>query len=1272
VLSGEVVGDRFEIERVAGAGGMGLVYRARDRLTGQRVALKTLHSEDPETRERFLREARVLADLHHPGVVSYVAHGIAGGGDLYLAMEWLEGEDLARRLSREGLTAGESLLLARRVAAALGAAHARGVVHRDVKPSNLFLPGGVVDHVKVLDFGVARALGGTSAMTRTGVVVGTPGYMSPEQVAGHHVDARADVFALGCVLFECLTGRPAFVAEHALALLAKIMVEEAPRLPEGLAPAGTSALLARMLAKEPAARPRDGAEVLVELEREGERVPETATLQARPASLTSAEQRWISVLLVRFNEPSGSSPFAATAALPTPAIHGVAARHGARAVELADGSMFLSVPGNAASDQATRAARCALALRRLLPGARMALATGRADVSVAQPVGQIIDRCARLLTVARAEEIRLDDITRGLLDTHFEVAQDDAGLSLGAERTDGARTLLGRPTKCVGREKELAALEGMHAECVADAVARAVLVVAPPGVGKSRLGREFLASVTGHGPLEIWSAGGDQLSAGSPLALVAELVRRAAAVLDDGPAAEQRGRLVARLARSLSGPELVRAGEFLGELVGLPTTEAPSPQLRAARNDARIMGDHVLAAWERWVAAECEARPLLIVIDDLHWGDLPSVKFIDAALRRLRDRPLMVVAMARPEVHALFPRLWSEREVQEIRLAGLTRRASERLIKQVLGEDVAPELVGALVERADGNAFFLEELIRASRDGGVATAPESVLAMVQARLEKLDPEARRVLRAASVFGNRFRVEAVEALLGGGGRRAQAWVDALVGEEVVERDRATPGDAAYVFRHGLVREAAYGTLTPRDREVGHRLAAVWLEARGERDALVLAEHFERGGEGVRAAQCFRAAAEQALQGSDLEGCVALAERGAGCGATGVLLGELRSVGANALAWLGDWPRSEACAEEALALLPPGNPAFYDAAAAMVFTTASSGNPSAFLKSLQALQQTEQSREPSGNEAFGVATVCTTLYFIGQREMARAFLDRLERLDEAVVAQDPGVGGWIDHARVVRATYEQRDPFLGLTLGRRSDARLGEVGDRRYTYGRQANIVALLIALGAFEEASLVAEAALAGAEREGVTIMANWLRTVLGEAQLRLGHPAEARVTLAEAVRGADSIGDFTCRGACLAFLARVDLVAGELATARERCDEASGLLMGCLTMRAAALATSARLRLQAGDLAGAREEAIEAHSLLGTSGARPQDEGWIELTYAEVLEAGGDAGGARAVVAAAATRLRALAATVWDDVLRAGMLERVEENARLLAWDARG
>lgn len=258
--SGDGFANRFEIERLAGSGGMGTVYRARDKLSGQPVALKLLHGQADDLQksdaERFAREAQILSTLRHPGIVAHVAHGQTLQGQRFLAMEWLDGEDLAQRLARGPLPLGEALTLIQRVATALAFAHQRGVIHRDIKPTNLFLPGGDIRRVKILDFGIARRLTAATAITRTGVVLGTPEYMAPEQVRGErNLTPAADIFSLGCILYECLAGSPPFVAEHMMAVLVCILFEEpapiAQRRP-GI-PEPVSALLAGMLAKSTAA-----------------------------------------------------------------------------------------------------------------------------------------------------------------------------------------------------------------------------------------------------------------------------------------------------------------------------------------------------------------------------------------------------------------------------------------------------------------------------------------------------------------------------------------------------------------------------------------------------------------------------------------------------------------------------------------------------------------------------------------------------------------------------------------------------------------------------------------------------------------------------------------------------------------------------------------------------------------------------------------------------------------------------------------------------------
>ncbi|MBZ5712234.1 serine/threonine-protein kinase, partial [Nannocystis pusilla] len=273
--AGTLFANRFEIDRVAGSGGMGVVYRARDRVSGEWVALKLLQAgvAGPDDAARFTREARLLAELRHPGIVGYVDHGRTPEGQRFLAMEWLEGEDLGRRLVRGRLPLPDCVALLRRIADALACAHRSGVVHRDLKPSNVFLIDGELARAKLLDFGIARRLSASHVLTATGRVIGTPEYMAPEQARGaRDLTPAADLFSLGCIFYECLTGHSPFGAEHLAAVLVRILFEAPAPLAErrpGL-PAPLVRLVDRLLAKDPAQRLPDAAALHAELAALGE------------------------------------------------------------------------------------------------------------------------------------------------------------------------------------------------------------------------------------------------------------------------------------------------------------------------------------------------------------------------------------------------------------------------------------------------------------------------------------------------------------------------------------------------------------------------------------------------------------------------------------------------------------------------------------------------------------------------------------------------------------------------------------------------------------------------------------------------------------------------------------------------------------------------------------------------------------------------------------------------------------------------------------------
>lgn len=226
---GETVAARYRLLSVLGVGGMGAVFSAEHLITGRGVALKRIHpwlARDAGVRERFLLEARAGAGLGHPGIADVLDAGFDAEGAPYLVFELLEGEDLSQAILGRRVPPVLLLEYLEELLGALGAAHAAGFVHRDVKPANVFVlraPDGET-RVKLLDFGVVRALiRGGPGLTRAGAAVGTPWYMSPEQIAGDPVDARADLWAVAVVLFYGLVGRLPFTAQNAPALAAQLL-----------------------------------------------------------------------------------------------------------------------------------------------------------------------------------------------------------------------------------------------------------------------------------------------------------------------------------------------------------------------------------------------------------------------------------------------------------------------------------------------------------------------------------------------------------------------------------------------------------------------------------------------------------------------------------------------------------------------------------------------------------------------------------------------------------------------------------------------------------------------------------------------------------------------------------------------------------------------------------------------------------------------------------------------------------------------------------------
>ncbi|PTL81267.1 serine/threonine-protein kinase [Vitiosangium sp. GDMCC 1.1324] len=1287
LLENTVIAGRFTLSALVGHGGMGFVYRAVDAHSGQSVALKLLHAESAEALHRFSREAAMLAELRHPGIVSYVAHGQSEEGQPFLAMQWLEGEDLARRLARQPLSLQESLSLLRSAAEALDAAHQCGIIHRDLKPSNLFLHHGRPEDVVLLDFGLARYLRPSTSLTGSEVVLGTPGYIAPEQALGRAPLTRsADIFSLGCVLYECLTGKAPFTAPHFVAALAKILFTQPeslrslrPELPESLI-----ALVEHMLTKEPAQRPPDVASllrVLEALDSPRETGTSTARVPRAPGpGLLQGEQRLVSVLLAAPSATSGPSsgqPESWDSLRDT--LRNLLSSQAVQVEQLADGALVATLVAmhGSASDPAVLAARCALLIQERWPGAAVVLTTGRLESG--RPVGEAVDRAGQLLrqlegaSPEAATPVLLDEVTAGLLGPGFQLTRARSGVfqlqgeQLGA---DESRPLLGRPTPCVGREQELALLELAFGTCVLESAAQAVLVRAPAGMGKSRLRHEFMRRLEREGHQALVLLGrGDPMSAGSADGLLGHALRRLCGVTGAEPLEVRRTRLLQRLSRHLPAPQAQEVAEFLGELCGIPFPDEHSPRLRAARGNPQLLSNQLGRVLVTFLRAECAHHPVLLMLEDLHWGDGLTVRLVDEVLRELAEQPLMVLALSRPDAEQLPPAL-GIRWTQKLSLRGLQSRAATRLVREVLGPETPDALIERLVEQAAGNPLFLEELIRGEAEARGGTAPETVLAMLQARLGRLEPRARQVLLAASFLGRSFWDGGVSALLGEECSRPklEGWLEHLVALELVEPQPTSrfPGHLEYRFRHALVRDAAQGLVPDADKPRAHALTGQWLEQAGESDPQVLAEHFRLGQRPERAIHFYTLAAEHHFERNDMRGLERCMAAALALEPRGEQEARLKALQATAAFWMDDFATMSTLGRAVLPHLRAGSTQWCRLMGGLCLGIGQSEKEH-LLALFRLLMEAEP--EPEARSAYALA-LCfmssMTFYFGAMREY-QACIERMERTGQDVIAQDGIVRGWMYSHFCFRDFHLTNSPWKALGWIQRAEKSFQEVGEQRNTVAVHIWAARALQALGDTEGAVGRLRHGLALALRGGRRFTLAHARESLAivlAASPEPAHQQEARTLLHGAV---DEQSPNRVRlGSTLLVLARLAENEGNLDEALSRARRACEVLEPFVPYLLPARGALGAVLLAKGRAAEARREVESAlGQLAGVGGEGFARVGLLQVLAEACFALGDTATGERALREALAC-VRSRAEEIPEEAIRERYLTRVPENARVL------
>ncbi|QRN96973.1 protein kinase [Archangium violaceum] len=877
-------GRRFQVLESLGGGGMGQVFRAWDAQLRREVALKFLLPRAPSDDEEQLisllrKEARAVAQLAHANIVRLfdVSEWREAAWEPrvpFLVMEYLEGESLSAVLRREQrLAPRHALELLAGIAAGLAHAHEHHVIHRDLKPGNVFVTR--QGEVKLLDFGLAWLLAERDAPGLDLPTAGTPAYMAPEQWRGGRQDERTDLWAAGIVLYEMLTGAPPYPSDSLPELRERVLSDEPvppvrerrPELPRELEP-----LVSTLLAKAPERRYQTARELGEELreleERWGARgqAPRPPAPERRQVTLVSLRLTGAGLARALDTEDVGEWE---------EAFHQrceelVQQRGGSIALYLGDEVLACFGYPVASEEDSRSAVQVGLALAREALAVKVGIHTGRVTLGGQGPEdrgralamrGEAPKVASWLAGLAEPHTVLVSEATWSLVRGTFEAealgARDYQGLA-GTRRLGLHRVLRERPatfrfervlaagglTPLVGREDELRRLLAYWNEARGGRGA-SVLVLGEAGLGKSRLIQELRERVRQE-PCVYFQCQCWPRSSTSPFHPLIELSRR---LLPRG-VAPPPGTL------GLS-PE---HASLLAHLLSLPDpTGAPPLQLSLELREERTF--EAVAALLSHVARE---RPVLGVVEDLHWADPSTLELLGYLLERLERERVLLVLSARPELHPSWPsRPWMHR----LALERLPPELTATLVRESAhGRELSPEQVQQLVARTDGIPLFVEEMTRMVLEHGTPGAiPITLDELLRARLDLLPSRQKALAWSCAALGRGFSVELLTTLTRRDPLTLRRDLEALVAEGLLQpRDDDTgPG---YQFRHALLQDAARES-QPRGahRQLHQRITRALLEQSPEvvdTQPERLAYHYTEAGDYSRAIAFWTRAGQRA--------------------------------------------------------------------------------------------------------------------------------------------------------------------------------------------------------------------------------------------------------------------------------------------------------------------------------------------------------------------------------------------------------------------------
>ncbi|AKF03633.1 serine/threonine-protein kinase PknK [Sandaracinus amylolyticus] len=1188
----------YRLVEELGRGGMGTVFRARDP-SGNEVAVKRIDAAvpGPGAVDRFLREASARID--HPNVVRTLGAGMDATGRPYLVLELLEGETLDVAFAR-GIEMDVLLDAIVQACRGLGAIHAAGLVHRDVKPANLFrCRDGAL---KVLDLGIATASDGSSGITASGAIVGTPAYLAPEQARGEvRIDERADVWALGVVLYEGLTRVSPFRREGTLATLLAVAVDPAPPLarvaPE--VPRAIARVVERCLEKDPAGRWASARDLADALARAMVDAEEDATAPTMRARAVGGERRSIAIVLAEsvVDPERFASAMTSVGGEHVPLIAGRAA--GIFGAQISHGDEI---------ERALAAARTARAY-----AARLAIAVGpavlRGTVIGGEALREAEEACSRAERgvvagpkAARAIASRCDLI---------EVAPE---LFLVGE----TRSTPQAASPLLARDAELAALRRARDTVIDEHRAALTWILGPPGIGKTRL---------------------------------AEAVR--------GLAAESSPPLAWR--RSEAEPhEPAHALAVWQRALGVEPARGAS-----GKHDPQAVADRLRAEVLGRARALLREGPLVIVLEDLQWADPTSLALLEEAPTLFADSPLWIVGTGRPELAEAHPELLASASASS-RIEPGPLRASDVLAmaraRGLRSGELTPAAAQALADHAGGNPLFIEQMLDAGGAHGLSAVepsawplPATIEHAVQARLDRLPSDEKECVKRLAIFARPADVSELEGI---GTEDAERLLGTLVRRELLARVTVR-GARAYRFRSPLVGAVAYSMLDDDHRRELHRRAAALGEAQG-REPEDVGRHLEAAGDPSRAAPWYTRAALAAAQGGDARAVLRCASHAIRCGVPDEDAFALHFARAEAARFVGDAPEQSRALDDAEASATDER----ERALASSERGELHRRMRRYDEALTELERAVLLAERSGDADTLARATCrraSTWVTLGRNAEASGALAALASIEPRLMAPTRAI---VEDLRGYVAGTSGDHGARKLAYARAA-ALYAEAGDLRRASGAESNGADASNRLGAHEEAEAALRRALDLARRVGNRLTEGYALANLGYALGALGRGADAVVALDGAITIATAIGDLHLEQAARLYALRARLHAGETQVA-DALEALAGQTHGDATLEANARALASRARLERGELEASLQLAGDALSIRDAVGSVEEGEGEVFLAAVRALEANGYVEEARAVRARGRARIEELAARIVDAGWRRSFLERIAEHRALV------